>query len=361
MSFIAFALSLVVGYATEPVNFHAANAAEAADVAQQAAKVANRVAAHTEEVAHDTAAALRYTQDALKRAGANNADVRAVGREADNLEEEAGLTGEAGQSGRSQNSRQSREGYSRRDGSEGTSNRGEGYSRRDGSEGSSNGGSSRSSSNRGESQDASGRRISQEIRSGESGSASGRAMGYSDGRGGNSDGRGGGGHGNGGNRGSEGYQGYESGSQGGNIERSLDVNTEIVPYPNGVEPFGQEEPAKQMTKESVKQSDGMVKQIETAQGVEAKRSVYRALTKLRGATIASYDGMAKAHLKNVDNYNKKHKWREDHPMRHLAEEESDTHIWAFPKKAAAKKKAKKAPAANKAPAGVAAPAPAQAA
>jgi len=97
-----------------------------------------------------------------------------------------------------------------------------------------------------------------------------------------------------------------------------------------VEPFGQEDSAKKLTENSVKESDGMIDQIENAQGVEAKRSVYRALTKLRGATIASYDGIAKGHLKNVDKYNKQHKWRDEHKISHLAEEEADTHKWAFP-------------------------------
>jgi len=113
--------------------------------------------------------------------------------------------------------------------------------------------------------------------------------------------------------------------------RGIDINSQIASSPNAVEPFGQEEPAKVLTEASVRESNGMVDQIETAQGVESKRAVYRALTKLRGATVASYDGMARAHLKNVDSYNKKHKWREEHPIRHLAEEEADVNVWAFPK------------------------------
>lgn len=114
-------------------------------------------------------------------------------------------------------------------------------------------------------------------------------------------------------------------------ERGIDVNSEMAPDPShGSGPFGQEDAAKDMTEDSVKQSDRMIDRIEKAQGMEAKRSVYRALTKLRGATITSYDGMARGHLKNVDNYNMQHKWREEHHIRHLAEEESDTEAWAFP-------------------------------
>merc|ERR1719183_1639448 len=124
----------------------------------------------------------------------------------------------------------------------------------------------------------------------------------------------------------------------------LDIDTRIAPYPSGVEPFGQEAPAKELTEESVRQSEGMIDQIENTQGVESNRAVYRALTKLRGATIASYDGMAKSHLKNVDSYNKKHSWREEHPYRHLAEEEADVDVWAFPKTGIQKRSIGAAPA-----------------
>merc|ERR1719473_336502 len=75
----------------------------------------------------------------------------------------------------------------------------------------------------------------------------------------------------------------------------------------------------------------MIDQIEVAQGAESKRAVNRALTRLRGTTIASYDGMAKGHMANVDAYNKEHKWRKEHTIKHLAEEEADTDKWAFHK------------------------------
>jgi len=328
---LVLACSLAAGYGQEaaPVNLHAANAAEAADVAQQAAKVAKRVAAHTEEVAHDTAAALRYTRDALKRAGANDEDIAEVGKQADKLEEEAGIT--SGDASRESSSRSGQGEDSEHVSSELRDGDGSGRSGRGGAGGSSGSGVSRSSS----------------------GSEGSNGSGGKGGRGGSGAGPEG-----------EGGEAGEGGASGEGV-RGLDVNSEIVPYPNGVEPFGQEEPAKKLTKEAVKQGDGMIDQIENAQGVEAKRSVYRALTKLRGATIASYDGMAKGHLKNVDNYNKKHKWREDHPMKHLAEEEADTHVWAFPKRGSKKSKvAKKEEKKEKdipPPAGVASPAPAEAA
>jgi len=334
------ALSFTLGYAahTEPVNLHAVNAAEAAEVAKQAATVAKRVAAHTEDVAHDTAAALRFTRDALKRAGANADDVAEVGRQADRLEAEAGTKS----SESSENSQRDASSTQAEESEERTEN-----SQRDGS-----------STQSEESDKSSSKKKSSKLEKGssnhinrDSSSSGGSSGGSSDGSSSDSSSSG----------------SSSSGSSSSSGGRSLDVNSDIVPYPNGVEPFGQEAPAKELTEESVKQSDGMVDQIENAQGVEAKRSVYRALTKLRGATIASYDGIAKGHLKNVDHYNKGHKWREDHPMRHLAEEEADTHIWAFPKHSsktapkAVKKKAKKAAAgAKKAASPAAAPAAASA-
>jgi hypothetical protein len=302
------------------VSLHAVNAAEAAAAAQQAAVVAKRVAAHTDQVAHDTAAALRYTQNALRRANANADEVAEVGKQAEKLEEESGAGSTSGSAESESETATDKYGRNGDRGSRGSSD---------------NHGEAAGTSRRGE------KYSSSRLETDSSGTISRDGIEREP---------------------SEGI-GEGAGSDRWSTDH-LDVNSEIVPYPSGVEPFGQEEPARELTKDSVKQSDGMVKQIEHAQGTEAKRSVYRALTKLRGATIASYDGIAKGHLKNVDNYNKQHKWRLEHPMRHLAEEEADTHIWAFPKKASKtiKSSTKLAP---KAPAGVsktaAAPAPATAA
>lgn len=278
------------GGTDHPVNLHAAHAAQAADVAEQAATVAQRVAAHTEAVAADTASALRYTQDALKRAGANTEDIAEVGKEADKMEEEAGTEKHSSSKGSL-------------DKSESSSKHGES--------------SHKKSSNLDSEEEDSSSSISKDDTEPDEQTnigADGRVKSSS----------------------SDGSE-SASASASGDSARNLDVNSQIVPYPNSVEPFGQEQPAKELTKASVKQSDSMVDKIENAQGTESKRAVYRALTKLRGATIASYDGMAKGHLSNVDHYNKKSKWRDLHPMKHLAEEESDTHIWAFPKKSTKKK------------------------
>jgi len=108
----------------------------------------------------------------------------------------------------------------------------------------------------------------------------------------------------------------------------IDVDTEM-PY-GELEPFGREDTAQELTESSVRESDEMVDQLERAEVAEEKRSVFRALTRLRGAAITSFDGVARSQTGNIDEYNKIHKWRTTHPLHHLADEESDISKWAFP-------------------------------
>lgn len=108
----------------------------------------------------------------------------------------------------------------------------------------------------------------------------------------------------------------------------VDVDTEM-PY-GELEPFGREDTASELTESSIHESDAMVDQMEKAEVAEEKRSVFRALTRLRGAAITSFDGVARSQTGNIDGYNKTHKWRKTHPLHHLAAEESDITKWAFP-------------------------------
>jgi len=111
-------------------------------------------------------------------------------------------------------------------------------------------------------------------------------------------------------------------------EKGIDIDTQM-PY-GELEPFGREDTAQELTERSIKESDQMVDQVERAEVAEEKRSVFRALTRLRGAAITSYDGVARSQSNNIDEYNKVHKWRKAHPLHHLADEESDVAKWAFP-------------------------------
>merc|ERR1719305_1571774 len=97
-----------------------------------------------------------------------------------------------------------------------------------------------------------------------------------------------------------------------------------------LESFGREDTAAELTHASIDESNRMIDQIERAVVSETKRSMFRALTRLRGATIASYDGMANAQSANIDNYTKKKKWTKTHEVQHLAHQEGDVESWAFP-------------------------------
>merc|ERR1719263_1812439 len=113
--------------------------------------------------------------------------------------------------------------------------------------------------------------------------------------------------------------------------KGLDIDTQM-PY-GELEPFGREDTSQELTEDSIKESDGMVDQLEKAEVAEEKRAVFRALTRLRGAAITSFDGIARSQTGNIDEYNKIHQWRHTHPLHHLADEESDVSKWAFPENA----------------------------
>jgi len=109
---------------------------------------------------------------------------------------------------------------------------------------------------------------------------------------------------------------------------AVEIDTEM-PY-GELEPFGREDTAAELTEASIRESDKMVDQLEKAEVAEEKRSVFRALTRLRGAAITSYDGVARSQTGNIDEYAHTHQWRNTHPLHHLADEESDVSKWAFP-------------------------------
>jgi len=102
-----------------------------------------------------------------------------------------------------------------------------------------------------------------------------------------------------------------------------------MPY-GDLEPFGREDTAQELTESSVRESNAMVDQLERAEVAEEKRAVFRALTRLRGAAITSYDGIARSQTGNIDDYARTYQWRKVHPVHHLASEEGDVQKWAFP-------------------------------
>merc|ERR1719446_776617 len=90
-----------------------------------------------------------------------------------------------------------------------------------------------------------------------------------------------------------------------------------------LEAFGREDTAAELTEASIDESNSMIDQIEKAVVSETKRSMFRALTRLRGATIASYDGMANAQSANIDAYAKRKEWTRTHEINHLATQENN--------------------------------------
>jgi len=111
-----------------------------------------------------------------------------------------------------------------------------------------------------------------------------------------------------------------------------EIDSSEMPY-GDLEPFGREDTAQELTQSSIRESDAMVDQLERAEVAEEKRAVFRALTRLRGAAITSFDGIARSQTGSIDEYARKHSWRGLHPVRHLASEEADTSRWAFPVRA----------------------------
>lgn len=102
-----------------------------------------------------------------------------------------------------------------------------------------------------------------------------------------------------------------------------------MPY-GDLEPFGREDTAQELTESSITESNAMVDQLERAEVAEEKRAVFRALTRLRGAAITSYDGIARSQTGNIDGYARSNQWRTAHPVHHLASDEADVSKWAFP-------------------------------
>eukprot|EP00440_Ansanella_granifera_P058997 gb/GFBE01063948.1/.p1 GENE.gb/GFBE01063948.1/~~gb/GFBE01063948.1/.p1 ORF type:complete len:155 (+),score=33.32 gb/GFBE01063948.1/:1-465(+) len=111
-----------------------------------------------------------------------------------------------------------------------------------------------------------------------------------------------------------------------------DVSSPDLPFQE-LAPFGRESVGQELTESAIQESDAMVDQLEKAETAEEKRSAFRALTRLRGVALTSFDGIARSHTGNIDEFTKVNHWREKHPLRHLAEEESDVSKWAFPSNA----------------------------
>merc|ERR1719359_1779651 len=72
---------------------------------------------------------------------------------------------------------------------------------------------------------------------------------------------------------------------------------------NKIAPFGKEDTAKKLQNHVAKTQDTLVDAVENAEVAEIKRAVFRALTRLRAATIKEFDTIARLETQAIDAYN----------------------------------------------------------
>merc|ERR1719224_10357 len=89
-----------------------------------------------------------------------------------------------------------------------------------------------------------------------------------------------------------------------------------------IEPFGKEDTAHELQKHAAKTQDTLVDAVENAEVAEIKRTVFRALTRLRAATIKEFDTIARLETQAIDAYNDAHHYRAENPLSHLHEDEA---------------------------------------
>jgi hypothetical protein len=91
---------------------------------------------------------------------------------------------------------------------------------------------------------------------------------------------------------------------------------------NKIAPFGKEDTAKELQSHAAKTQDTLVDAVENAEVAEIKRAVFRALTRLRAATIKEFDTIARLETQAIDAYNDAHHYRAENPLAHLHEDEA---------------------------------------
>ena len=91
---------------------------------------------------------------------------------------------------------------------------------------------------------------------------------------------------------------------------------------NKIAPFGKEDTAKELQDHASKTQDTLVDAVENAEVAEIKRAVFRALTRLRAASIKEFDTIARLETQSIDAYNDAHHYRAENPLAHLHEDEA---------------------------------------
>uniref|UniRef100_A0A7S4T3U2 Uncharacterized protein n=1 Tax=Alexandrium monilatum TaxID=311494 RepID=A0A7S4T3U2_9DINO len=89
-----------------------------------------------------------------------------------------------------------------------------------------------------------------------------------------------------------------------------------------IAPFGKEDTARELQTHAARTQDTLVDAVENAEVAEIKRAVFRALTRLRAATIKEFDTIARLETQAIDAYNDAHHYRAENPLAHLHEDEA---------------------------------------
>merc|ERR1719328_289073 len=91
---------------------------------------------------------------------------------------------------------------------------------------------------------------------------------------------------------------------------------------NKIAPFGKEDTAKELQDHAASTQNTLVDAVENAEVAEIKRAVFRALTRLRAATIKEFDTIARLETQAIDAYNDAPHYRAENPLAHLHEDEA---------------------------------------
>jgi hypothetical protein len=90
-----------------------------------------------------------------------------------------------------------------------------------------------------------------------------------------------------------------------------------------IAPFGREVDMEELQKRADQTQDTLVEAVEQAEVAEIKRSVYRALTRLRAAEIKEFDTIARLEVQAIDDYNTQHHYVAENPLEHIDSGEQD--------------------------------------
>jgi len=88
-----------------------------------------------------------------------------------------------------------------------------------------------------------------------------------------------------------------------------------------IAPFGKEDTAAELQNHAAKTQDTLVDAVENAEVAEIKRAVFRALTRLRAASIKEFDTIARLETQAIDEYNDAHHYRAENPLSYIHSDE----------------------------------------